>query len=273
MKYSNPPIPEGINAPERHPMRAFLKHLLVLIALIVGALFLIQSCARTIAPYVPFSWEENLAPAEILAEAFHDADSSQDVRKKLQTLADRVAAEMHMPEEISITVHYSEESTVNAFATVGGNVIIFKGLLGKIRHEETLAALLAHEMAHIKHRDVTASVLSGLGTAVLSAFDTSGFVFERTAYLSLLSYSRQQEDAADHEAFRVLGNMYNDVSGAVELFDILEKALMENPAMAFELEFFSSHPDLKKRKAAALALAGKNGWKALEPQIQYFPWK
>ena len=46
-----------------------------------------------------------------------------------------------------------DSNEVNAFACPGGIIFITKGLIGAVRNEDELAAVLAHEVAHVNHRD------------------------------------------------------------------------------------------------------------------------
>jgi len=55
----------------------------------------------------------------------------------------------------SIYIQDSQEE--NAYATLGGNIIVTSALLENIEHEEELVFILGHERAHIEHRDVIRS--------------------------------------------------------------------------------------------------------------------
>jgi beta-barrel assembly-enhancing protease len=60
---------------------------------------------------------------------------------------------------------------INAFASPGGIIFLTKGLIDSIENEDELAAVLAHEVAHINNRDgistIEASRKSSLGTLFL----------------------------------------------------------------------------------------------------------
>ena len=64
-------------------------------------------------------------------------------------------------------MHYDASDTVNAFATLGGHVVIYRGLLEKLPNENVVAMVVAHEIAHIKHRDPVAAL--GRGVAITLA--------------------------------------------------------------------------------------------------------
>src|SRR5512133_624888 len=51
-----------------------------------------------------------------------------------------------------------DSSEINAFACPGGIILITRGMLSSVKSEEELAAVLAHEIAHIIHRDGIAAI-------------------------------------------------------------------------------------------------------------------
>lgn len=46
-----------------------------------------------------------------------------------------------------------DSSEINAFACPGGMIFITSGMLNAVRNEDELAAVLAHEVGHVSHRD------------------------------------------------------------------------------------------------------------------------
>lgn len=51
---------------------------------------------------------------------------------------------------IQYVFHVVEDETVNAFATPGGNIYVFAGLLAKMENEAQLATVVAHEIGHVE---------------------------------------------------------------------------------------------------------------------------
>lgn len=64
----------------------------------------------------------------------------------------------------------SEE--VNAFACPGGTILITRGMLRTVRSEDELAAVLAHEVAHVNHRDGIAAISKSRWTEALTVIGT-----------------------------------------------------------------------------------------------------
>ncbi len=240
MEYSNPEIPEGINASQEHPLKEFFwlsaSVLVAGLALILIAVLL----ADTLSDRIPFSVEQRMT-----AKHFAGKAGPPELDAYLNQLAARIATVEGLPEGMSVRVHYSDAGVVNAFATLGGNIVLFRGLLEKLPNENALAMLLAHEIAHVKHRDpirgIGRAVVIGLSLSMLST-DAGDAVLDRAlsqgATLTILKYSREQERAADDAALDALVALYGHVEGAAALFEVLKN---EHPG-APSLEFFSSHP-------------------------------
>jgi beta-barrel assembly-enhancing protease len=217
--------------------------------------------ARWLAPMLPFSAE--LA----LAAQFTDAPQSpEDAARSaaLQALADRLAARMDLPDDMRISVRHDGSEQVNAYASVGGRVVVFGGLLRRLDSEDALAALLAHEIAHVKHRHVAANVGRGLALAMvltLVSADAGAAAAQSTlghaAGLVLLGYSRDQESEADEEALRAVHALYGHVQGVDALFAQLESA---GGGSGPAIEVLQSHPLTATRRAALEAHARRNGW-------------
>jgi Zn-dependent protease with chaperone function len=212
--------------------------------------------ARWLAPHLPFRHE--VALAERLFDEAAPTDAQARARHAaLQALADRVAARMALPAGMQVRVTDDPSNLVNAYATLGGRIRVFHGLLRKLESEEALAALLAHEIAHVKHRHVAAGMGHGLAVAlVLSVVAPEGAaqaaqgLLGGAAQLALLGYSRDNERLADEEALAASLALYGHAGGMAQLFKVLPQA--DAPAGTAWLR---SHPDTAERLARVQAAA------------------
>jgi len=63
-----------------------------------------------------------------------------------------------------------ESDELNAYASPGGIIFVTSGLINSLKNEDELASVLAHEVAHINHRDGISSIqtarLTGLATLI-----------------------------------------------------------------------------------------------------------
>ncbi len=259
MEYTNPQMPEGINASQEHPLKEFfwlsaslMTGLLVLVAVAVVL-------ADTMVTRIPFHIERDLA-----ARYISTTPASPELDEYLNSLAARITRAQGMPEEMSVRIHYVNGDTINAFATLGGHIFIFRGLLEKLPNENALAMLLAHEIAHIKHRDpirgLGRGVVIGMSLSMLSREAGSALLdrmLSQGSFLTLMKYSRDQERAADRVALATVHTLYGHARGADTLFEVLLKT--HGPDSGIEL--FRSHPRImeridKVRAAAAEAPPG-----------------
>lgn len=253
MEYENPKIPEGINVTEEHPLKEFFFLALTISLGVVSVVVILSLLAGQLVQYIPFELEQKLATSSFEATSKqlklkHATD--QTIERYLQELADKLAIAQTLPEGMTISVHYVDDDVVNAFATLGGNIILHRGLIEKLDSENALAMLIAHEIAHIKQRAPIISlgrgVTLGLALASISGFGDSGFsqqLVGKLGILTSLSFSRSQEEAADLEALKTLKAYYGHTGGAQALFEtfIEDSEGLEPPAL------LSTHPLSEKR--------------------------
>lgn len=258
MSYENPQIPEGINNSERRPILDFVRlsaTAVALAAVLGAALFFL---AERLAPLVPFRYE-----AAVTGGLFPPPASEGKVEPYLRELTARLAAAQGLPQEITVSVHYHEGEVVNAFATLGGHVVLFAGLLEAMPDENALAMVIAHEIAHVRHRHpiATAGRSAALGLLLTLVGADSGSQVVRAAVshggaVTLLTFSRSQEAEADATALETVQRAYGHVAGADGFFRLmLQRAHLREPP-----QFLSSHPLTRERIEALAALAERRGW-------------
>lgn len=244
-EFSNPQVPqEDINVSERNPLRSFF-------ALLGGAIAIGALCAGALAfaggefaHLLPYSVEEGL----IEPYASRHTQRGGAIEDYLQGVADRLAARTKLPEGMKVRVHYVNEPVVNAFATLGGHMAVYRGLLERVSDENVLAMVMAHEIGHLRLRHPIRSLGRGLAfAATLSMFSSSagGQVAERvlgqSGMLTLMTFSRVQEEEADEAGLAALAAVYGHAGGAQQTFLMLQAAAREQ-GIAEPPKFLSTHP-------------------------------
>ena len=258
--------PEDLLERDDHPLRELAWLVGASLALLALLVLVTGLSARWLAPRLPFEYEvalaERMLDDEKAAAASADAATARERRAALQALADRVAAVMALPPGMKVVVSDDPSGLVNAYATVGGRLRVFHGLLRKLDSEQALAALLAHEIAHVKHRHVAANMGHGLAvTLVLSVVMPEGAaqaaqgLLGGAAQLALLGYSRDAERQADAEALAASVALYGHAGGLVALFKVMPQADDARAGTAW----LRSHPDTVERLAALRAAAEAKG--------------
>ncbi len=259
--YANPEVNHSVNVGTGSPLREFFSlslWLMLAVALLVGAVFL---GARWLLPLVPLSWEQRMVQP-ILAQWRGTAEEPLEARQRrawLQALADRLRPAMQWPADMPVTVHWLPSDVPNAFATLGGHVFIFQGLIDSVDSENAVAMVLAHEMAHIRHRDPIVALGGGLVVgmslqAVLGGaglLGSGGVAGEAAAALSQLSFSRRQERAADTAALAALRAHYGHLADADAFF----AAMLCEERGGSAPEFLQTHPDTASRVQAIRTVA------------------
>lgn len=262
MKYENPHIPEGINTSREHPLRNFA-------ALLIGALFLVFILSLVLgfsgswlAGKIPFSAENKIAEMHDMSQ-HSDNKKHPELAQYLESIADKISKIQNLADTMKITVHYMDDSTVNAFATLGGNLFIYRGLLERLPNENTLVTLLAHEIAHVKYRHPIKSLGRGIAVSIAMTAITGSSksqLLGDAGLLTVLKFSRDMELQSDEEAMATLHSLYGHLGGGAELFSIFGKMRqsmdVEEPA-----EIFSTHPLDQHRIDNFSAVAKKRGWK------------
>ena len=237
--------------------------------------------AQEIAKTLPFSAEKRFVrPYESMVNYFNKGDElpprHAEIKTYLAELAETLSHEMALPEDYTLSVHYIDSNIINAFAMLGGHVFITRGLLDALESENSLSLVMAHEIAHVKHRDPLAGMGRGLAIQLILSFITgqsgSGSTLAASGgELGLLHFSREQESAADVVGMRALHGLYGHVQGAGGLFELLiddmssedEKevynARMRDVEEALQ-GWLSTHPELADRLQAMNDLSERENW-------------
>jgi len=192
-------------------------------------------------------------------------DTTGPVAIYLQTLATNLSDQMDLPEGMDIKVSVINSDTVNAFATLDGNVVFFTGLLDVIPDENTLSMVMAHEIAHIKLRHplraLGRGVVVGIAIATITGAASNDVVaglIGNTGLLTALSFSREQESAADKLAVEALVKHYGHAEGYEQLFKVFNKLSDQTDSKI--AEFFATHPLNQNRSASIEKQTQQNDW-------------
>lgn len=259
MRYRNPPLPSGhVHQDETREFVVLLSAAAAILVLLVGVAVLLGGW---FAPMIPFAAERSLVSgAEQVFDPEPAAPGKEAVRAELSELAARITAVMDLPEGMTITVHYVDSPTVNAVATLGGNVVVFRGLIEKVDNEEMLAAVLAHEIGHVRERHVITAM--GRGVALAATLNAIGiksrglsrWAMGQTGQLAALTYSRDAEREADRAAVEATARLYGQVGGVIRLFELFEGYSDGG------LEILKTHPLPATRLAEIRSLAQAQGF-------------
>jgi beta-barrel assembly-enhancing protease len=147
-----------------------------------------------------------------------------------------------------------DASTVNAFATPGGNIFVSRGLVERCHTESELAGVLAHEISHVVQRhhlnDIRKNAQKGvlLDLASLKSGGLTGDAARAVARVGLEGYvrglSREDELEADRIGVVIAARAGYEPYGLVSVLQTLAALPQGDAEMAF---FLKTHPSPSDR--------------------------
>lgn len=259
-----------------HHLVAMKRGLLIFGFLLVTIVGLVIYFAPWIAKTIPFRAEERfVAPYEKIIKKMAP-ESNEKVKALTTYLQDHVnaiAKTMELPSEINVKVHVLESDTANAFVVLGGHMFVFTGLLEFVDDENSLSMVLAHELAHIKHRDPLIAMGRGFALSMLYAFITGNSsgsdLFTLGGDLSSAAFSREQEASADIAALYTLHKHYGHVASFDQFFEKAKAMEVDSELSSSQkslLAWLSSHPELQSRIEKLQGIIAQEGWVEGEAQ-------
>ncbi|MCB1787690.1 MAG: M48 family metallopeptidase [Gammaproteobacteria bacterium] len=177
-----------------------------------------------------------------------------------------------------------DDPTINAFAGPGGHIGVFSGLVMTTDTESELAAVLAHEIAHVTQQHLmraweSTSQLSIPSAAVLLAAIVLGATVGGDAAAAAavggqaaliqqqINFTRANEQEADRVGIDILAHSGFEPRAMPSFFDRMGKA---NRIYASKLpEFLMTHPVTTSRTADALGRAEQFAYRQAPEDLRY----
>lgn len=180
----------------------------------------------------------------------------------LARIVGRLLAAANQPNQ-KFTVTILDSAEVNAFALPGGYVYVTRGILALASDTSELAAVLAHEIAHVtlKHarartnrartNEIVDKVVSGVFGSDVSTDQSSN-----RSKMSMAAFSQQQELAADKEGILTAGRAGYDPHAAARFLGAMARfAHFSAGDEDQQDDFLSSHPSTPDRIQKAIETA------------------
>lgn len=143
-----------------------------------------------------------------------------------------------------------DDNTLNAFATPGGFIYVYTGILKYLDSEAALAGVLAHEIAHAERRHATQNLTSYYGISMLMSLvlgESPGELAQIAANLltglTFLANSRAFEDEADDYSIRYLMSTRFYPGGVKFFFEKMRDDKLIDSQPSKIKTFLSTHPD------------------------------
>jgi Putative Zn-dependent protease, contains TPR repeats len=176
-----------------------------------------------------------------------------------------------------------KDPEINAYAMPGGVIVIHSGLILNTRSESELAAVVAHEIAHVSQRHIARMLagqkgnplMTGLGVlagaaAASKSPEAAQAIISSTIATQLhrqLSFSRQMETEADRTGLRILASAGLDPQ-AMPLF--MEKLDRRTSDLHGDItQYLRTHPQSIDRLSDTRAQANQMGKRTVHEDNDY----
>ncbi len=202
-----------------------------------------------------------------------------ELQHYLQTLGDRIGQHADL-RETSLSFNLVRNNDLNAFAVPGGYITFHSGLILATGNESELAAVIAHEIAHLTQRHlpklvaranqnklpaiaaIIGSILVG-GQAGTAGITLTGAALESDR----LAFTRDFEREADAIGIRILAQSGYDPKAMVTFFGKLER---HNRIDSGVPGFLRTHPLSYTRIAESEARANSYPEREYSSSFEYF---
>ena len=206
--------------------------------------------------------EENIIGTQILQQVYQSDTVINDVEVEdyLYKLTNKLVKASDYSGS-GITFFIVNDSSINAFAMLGGVIGVHTGLILSASSESELASVLSHEIAHITQRHVARMIgklqkdsfksYLGLGLALLLARSNPELakgalaVSQALGMQTLLDFTRANEKEADRVGIKILHKAGFDVRGSIDFFRTLQKGNRHSIGAA--PSFLRTHPITSER--------------------------
>ncbi|NVJ22203.1 MULTISPECIES: M48 family metallopeptidase [Myxococcus] len=156
-----------------------------------------------------------------------------------------------------------DPKTVNAFATPGGYLYVYTGLILAADTEAELAGVMAHEAGHVVGRHSARAMVNQMGLQTVTQLalgQNPGAAAQVAAQLvgggAMLAHSRSEELEADEYGARYSSGAGFDPKGLISFFQKLQAQEGSTPGV---MKWLSTHPTNKQRIADLQEFISKKG--------------
>ena len=199
---------------------------------------------------------------------------NEKIYKYIREIRDNIlnSGEVRYKDEFAWQVKIIDDAeTLNAFATPGGYIYVYTGLIKYLDSEDHLAGVMGHEIAHadLRHSTRQLTKMYGVQELISIALGNSGAVKDVAAALINLKFSRSHESESDAASVRYMCSTPYNAAGAAGFFEKIEAEGSSQPP-----QFMSTHPNPGNRveaikgKKAALSCTGNETYQSRYEQMK-----
>lgn len=217
-----------------------------------------------------FEIEENISTTEQkVGELFWELYSANNKEVKNEMIiepVDSILTKICTSNSIDrdkVKLHIIDNSEVNAFALPNNHLIIYTGLLKKVKNESELSGVIGHELAHINLEHVMKKLVKEVGLAIIitmtSGNGNSQVLLESLKTLTSSAYDRSLEEEADMKSVDYLIKANIDPA---PFADFLYSLSSNNSEVEEYMSWVSTHPYSKERAVDIVNYSQKKSYEA-----------
>jgi predicted Zn-dependent protease len=162
----------------------------------------------------------------------------------------------------------NDPKTVNAFATPGGYLYVYTGLLLAAENEAEVAGVMAHEAGHVVGRHSARAMVNAYGLQAVTQLalgKNPGTGAQIAAALvgggAMLAHGRSEETEADEYGARYASGANYDPRSLISFFQKLQQRSGDTPGV---LKWLSTHPTHSDRISHLEQFISRNGLRGSE---------
>lgn len=202
-----------------------------------------------------------------LVASFGGEHRAPAVLRLLTEVTDRLVRASERPDQ-TYAVTLLDAPVVNAFALPSGRLYVTRGLVALAGDTSEIAAVLAHEIAHVTLSHATARTELELRAQLVSRVvadvlndPVTGAQLQSQSRFALARFSREQELEADAAGVRTLAKAGYDPFGAGRFLTALNRtlALKSGGGNAAEPDMLATHPGTAERIGLVTRAARRTG--------------
>ena len=237
-----------------------LKGMFVVMLLIVGILYgfrlSIEPIADFATKFIPPEYEQAIGKttlSQLDLFLFKTSTLESDSKQRIEEIFINLKA-LDPDKTVSTQLVFRSSPAIgpNAFALPGNIIVLLDEMVEFADDEDLIAAIMAHELAHVTKRHamryITRSSLLAVAAAIIFGADDS--LIEEFASmgsgLALAKYSRKFELEADQQGAEYMQRLGLDAYKISKLFDMIEA---ECEGACDGGGFFTSHPSFAERRS------------------------
>ena len=199
---------------------------------------------------------------EVLVKSRLPIIEDPEIKFYVRSVVERILKKVP-PQPFSFETNVIYSPVLNAFATPGGYVCVFTGLLTNLEDEDSLAGILSHEIAHVTQRHIASRIdrskyisigtlAAVVGAALAGGGEGGGAILTggmAASQAAMLSYGREDESEADKFGLQYMLKAGYNPKGMAKAFKVLQaKSLGVGSDFP---TYLSTHPNINARIATS----------------------